>query len=259
MSTSNQNLETNVGRQEDDEAEIDLGRLFRAIGKNIWAVICATLLFALVFLLVTVLVIHPTYRSGFTAFVNNRNSKTDDTSALTSGDTSAAQSLAYTDAAIISSRSVIMDAAKLAGLDYEYEDLKDCVSTEVESQTQLVNVYVTMEDAQEAYNLASAIERTAPSYIADIVAGSSMKTVTEPNFPDSPYSPSKTKNTAIGALLGALLAVIIIVVRELTDTRIRSQEDLEDMFGISVIGSIPDFSDAEESKGYGYYGSGSKK
>lgn len=257
----NESVEKTV--QDNEEVEIDLGRIFRALWKNFLFIILATVLCGLIALLVSVFVIHPTYRTGFTAYVNN-HSQTDSTSSLTSGDTTAAQSLTYTYASIMSSRSVVMDAAKTAGLDssYTYDSLKECISTEVETDTQLVNLYVTMESADDAYNLAQAIEETAPDYITDIVDGTSMKIVSEAVYPDKKYSPSYSKNTIIGCVLGALLMIIIITVRELTDNRVKSSDQLEEMFGISVIGEIPDFKMASEGKyGYVYYGSkkGSKK
>lgn len=254
--------EHNTVRKEADneEVEIDLGRLMAAIGKHIGVVIVLALVCAIVTAAVNFFVIEPTYRSSFTAYVNN-HSREGDATTLTSGDTSAAQSLAYTYAAIMSSRSVLVDAAKDAGLDYEYDDLKDFVTTEVQNDTQLVNVYVTMKDPKESYAMAKAIEEVAPDYVSDIVDGSSMKIVTEAQLPDEHYTPHRGRNTAIGAILGALVAIIIVVVMELSDTRVKSEDQLEEQFGISIVGTIPDFAEAADgdAHGYGYYGHSSKK
>ena len=54
-------------------------------------------------------------------------------------------------------------------------------------------------------------------------------------------SPNILKNTAVGFLLGLLLAAAFVVIRELTDKRVRSESDLEEQFGIPVIGTIPDY------------------
>ena len=240
--------------EQNDTVEIDLGQLFRAIWKNIWFVLLCMVLLGGLTLCVNVFVIHPTYRVNFTAYVNNHSSS-DQTSSLNSADTSASQSLAYTYAAIMSSRSVLVDAAKQAKISYEdVDELSACVSTEVQDSTQLVDVHVTMQDPDEAYAFAKAIADIAPDYISEIVEGSSMKVVVQPEEATKPYSPHISRNTAIGIILGALIAMVIIVIRELTDTRVKNEDSLEEEFGISVIGTIPDFESAGSSKEYGYYG-----
>ena len=58
------------------------------------------------------------------------------------------------------------------------------------------------------------------------------------------------------------LAVVIVVIRHLSDDRIKSVEELEAKFGFSVIGTIPNFDEAANNKGkknYGYYYAASNK
>lgn len=250
MSTSYQKTVKNQ-----DEVEIDIGRLLGAVWHNFVFVIFGTLAGGLIALVITAFLIHPTYRSSFSSYINNHSS-TDVASTLTNGDTTAAQSLAYTYAKIISSQSVLEEAAQKAGLDYSYEGgLKEFVQTSVEDNTQLVNVDVTMGDAEEAYQLAKAIEEVAPSYVSNVVEGSSMKIVAEAQMPTHRYGPRIKRNVAIGGVLGFLLMVLIYVIRELMDKRVKSTEDLEEMFDIPVIGTIPNILSAgsSRSKYYGRY------
>ena len=240
-------------KNREEVEEIDLGRLFGAVWHNFVFVVFGTLVGGLIALVITAFFIHPTYRSSFSSYVNN-HSASDTASTLTSGDTSAAQSLAYTYANIISSQSVLEEAEQKAGLSYPYEGgLDGFVQTSVESNTQIVNVNVTMEDAEEAYRLAKSIEEVAPSYVANVVEGSSMKIVTEAQMPTHRYGPNMKRNVAVGAALGFLLMILNFAVRELIDKRIKSAEDLEEIFGVPVIGTIPNMQSAGGKK-YKYYG-----
>ncbi|MGN0363511.1 MAG: YveK family protein [Bilifractor sp.] len=231
---------------DDDGVTIDLADVFKAIGANIGQILIVALVFAIVACAITIFVIKPTYRSYFTAFVNNRTTASEDTQSLQSGDVSAAQSLTYTYAAIMKSRPVIEDALKKASLDseYEYKDISDNITTEIEQNTQLVTVYVVTGSAEDSYNLAKAIAEIAPDYIASVVEGSSMKVVTNPVMPTQPYSPSVKKNVAIGFLVGMLLMMVITVVRSLGDTRIKDAQQLEGDFDIPIIGTIPNYEQA---------------
>lgn len=234
------------GQPDDNVVQIDLGDVFRTIWANFGKILLVALAFAIVTLAVTMFVIKPTYRSSFTAFVNNRTSSSENTQTLQSGDISAAQNLTYTYASIMKSRPVIEDALKKAGLDskYEYKDIADEVTTDIEQNTQLVSVYVLTGSAEESYNLAKAIAEIAPDYIASIVEGSSMKVVTSPVMATQQYSPSVTKNVAIGFIIGMLLMMIIVVVRDLMDTRVKDAAELEARFGLSIIGTIPNYEQA---------------
>ena len=241
--------------------EIDLAEIAGAIWKKKGFVILFAFLGACLALFITVAAIRPTYRSSLTAYINNHSTNTENNiDSLNSADTAASQSLAQTYAVIMASRPVVEDALKQADLSYSYEAVSDCISTSIQTNTQLVTLNVTMQNAQEAKALADAIADIAPDYISDIVEGSSMKIVSSPVLATSRYSPSYSKNTVVGALIGLLLAIAIVVIRDLTDDRIRSAEELERKFGIPIIGTIPDFSEASRNKDkYGYYYGGRKK
>ncbi len=57
--------------------------------------------------------------------------------------------------------------------------------------------------------------------------------------PDSPSSPQTQRNVALGILLGIFLGVGLALLREQLDRRVRDIEDVEDVFGMPVLGTIP--------------------
>lgn len=260
MNTSTTGSEDRSLQSSDRVKEIDLLDIGRAIWSKFWFVILLTLIGAALAFGITNFLIHPTYRSSFTAYVNNHASGSENNvSSLNSGDTAASQTLAQTYASILKSRPVVEDAMDRISMDVNYDDIADDITTEVDTDSQLVTLDVTLENATDARNLARSIARVAPKYVASIVEGSSMKIVSSPILPDRPYAPSIPKNTAVGAIIGCLLAMIIIIIRHLTDDRIKSVEELEAKFGFSVIGTIPNFDEAANNKGKkGYYYAASK-
>ena len=236
-----------------DEIEIDLLELLRAIWSNIGLVIISALLLGIIALAVTIFFIKPTYRANLTAFVNNRTSE-QTMETIGSGDVTAARSLTYTYAAIIKSRPVIEDSLSRASLQsrYSYDSIKNSITTSIEDNTQLDNVYVTLKSPEDAYMVAKAISEVAPAYVSNIVEGSSMKIVTNPVLPTTQYSPNPRKNMMIGILLGIVLMAAYIVIRELLDNRVKSEQELEEKFGLPIVGSIPNFKAASSGKNYGY-------
>ena len=80
--------------------------------------------------------------------------------------------------------------------------------------------------------------------------------------PSKKDSPSITKYTIIGALLGFIISAGVIIVMELMDNLIKDEEYLLQTYKLPVLAAVPDL-DAETSSsngGYGYgYGSKNKK
>ena len=61
-------------------------------------------------------------------------------------------------------------------------------------------------------------------------------------------------------MLGALLMAAYEIIRALMDNRVKSVKELEERFGISVMGTIPNFHSADAASGYGgYYAKAAKR
>lgn len=230
------------GRLLTQNGEIDLAVLLKIFWRKLWLILLVAVFCATTAGVITRVFIAPTYESGFTAFVNNK-AETGTQTSVTNADTSAAESLANTYAEILRSRPMLESAAKRAEIEKNYMELSSMVSTQIQSNTQLVDVKVTAGSPDEAYTLAKSISEIAPGYLSDIVEGSSMKVVSKPVKNTQKVGPSLSRNGMLGAFLGALAVMIGLVIVEITDTHIKSQDELEETYGYSVVGVIPSLDD----------------
>ena len=229
--------------------------MLKAIWKNFWIVVLVTLLSGVLTFVGTKLLVKPTYRTNFTAYVNNK--KEVDLASLTSSDVAASQALVTSYSQIITSRSVLTSAAKSLGLDYGYGKLKSMVSTEVSKKSEIITVYVVSQDPEEAFRLASAVERKALEYTEKIVEGSSMKIIDDPVYSNSVFRPNYLKRSLVGALVGLFLTVLIICIRQITNDTIRDENEFSQRYAIPIVGVIPDMLNVDKNKGgyyYYYYG-----
>lgn len=231
------------------KAEFNIFLLIKAIWKRVWLIVLVGLSVALIAFLLTKLLIAPTYRSGFTAYVNNQQTQTTK-DYLTASDVNASKDLVRTYNSIIRSSAVLSSAAKSSDLNYSYSQLRNMVTTEIQGETEIIKVYVVSKDPQVSYDLALAISKNAPGILADIVEGSSMKIIDSPELIKSQYGPNYFKYAVLGFILGALAVLIKCIVDFIRDDRIKSEQDLEERFSIPILGIIPDL---EVTTGTGYY------
>lgn len=241
----------------EDVMEIDLMRLFGAVWKRVWIVAIASVLAAVMTLLVTVFCITPQYQASAMFYVNNSNISLGDASlSISSGDISASKSLVSTYIVILNTRETLNDVIDYAGVSRSYSQVKEMISAESVNSTEIFRVTVTAPDPQEAEKIANAVAYILPKRISTIVEGTSAQIVSSAVVPSRASSPSYTKNTILGFLLGFVLSVGVIALRELFDTTIRTEEDITQTCGYPILAEVPDM--AAPGKGGSYYSGGKK-
>ena len=71
-------------------------------------------------------------------------------------------------------------------------------------------------------------------------------------MPTSRCSPSYSRSAMLGAVVGAVLAVLYVTLRSLLDVRIKEEEDLTALFDLPVLGQIPSFTQTANGKKRAY-------
>ena len=234
------------------EVQIEIIPILKAILSKWWlilliGVICGATVFGL-----TKAFVKPTYRSGFSAYINNQQGQNGKDS-LTSGDLNAAQQLTRTYSYMIKSSSVLTAATQSLGVDIPYSKLKHMVDTEIQTDTEIIYVYVVDEDPQFAYDLATEISKIAPVYMAEFVEGSSMKIIDQPVLSTKRFKPSYLSFAVLGFFAGALLVAVVIIIQYFKDDTIKDEVELEERFMYPVLGIIPDTDTAGSGNKYYYY------
>ncbi len=234
---------------------IDLVRLVKALWKRALIIILAIILGALLALTYTLFFITPMYEATARMYVNNSTLSVGSVS-ISASDLSASQSLVETYLVIMTSRITLNEVIEESGVNYTYEQLKKMVSASAVNSTEIFEVTVKSSDPAEAELLANTITEVLPDMIASIIDGSSARIVDSAVIPSTPVSPSFTKNTLIGAVLGLVISCVVIIVLELMTDRVDSEDDLRQITSLPVLAVIPDLV-VSKSGGYGYgYGYG---
>lgn len=237
-------------------SEIDLKQLILVLLHKAWLIVLCALLMGAAAYAYTANFITPLYRASVSIYVNNANPQLGSNSTYISGtDLATAQRLVNTYVNIIRSNTVLEKVAEQSGLDITAEQIRNMMTAESVEDTEIFEIHISSADPVLAAQVANAIAEVAPDEISNFLEGSSTKIIDYAQVPQYRYTPSFRQNTLLGCCAGGLLAAVYVVLRTILDVRIKSEEDLERLFDLPVLGAIPDFSTENRSGGrYGQYG-----
>lgn len=245
-----------VKERDNEEVEIDLLALARALWRRAWAVILAMLIGGAAMFSYASFLITPLYQAKALMYVNSSSLSVGNTKlSISQAELSAAQSLVDTYIVILNSRTTLNDVIKEAEVPYTYEQLSSMISAQAVNATEVFEVVVTDANPQEAEKIANVIADILPNKIAAIVEGSSARIVDYAVVPSQKSSPNITKLTAMGLLAGFVLSAAVIIVLELMDETIHDEDYLAQNFDLPVLAAIPDMLNGGKDKGYYKYGS----
>ena len=181
--------------------------------------------------------IQPTYTSTTRIYVVNQAT---DNKNLSAQDLQAGAFLVKDYKEIITSNDVLSEVIKDEKLNMTEAELAKMISVDIPTDTRLISISVKAKTGQDAQVLANKVREVASKKIKNVTKVEDVTTLGEAKLPESPSSPNIKLNVLLGAVLGAFLAVVGVLVREILDDRVRRPEDVEDVLGMTLLGIIPD-------------------
>lgn len=236
-------------KEKRDIIDIDIKRLLLIIWQRLWLIVLIGLVLGSLALSYAWFFVTPTYESSTKIYVNNQMK---DTNGFSSSQISAAQELAYTYMVILESRSVLDEVAEKTQLGYSYGQLQSMVKASTVNSTEVFEVVVKCTDYKHAAIIANAIADVLPDKIAAVVEGSSVRVVDYAVENPNQVSPNYTNYAMIGFLTGAVLCTLILVLLDILDTTINSEEYLARVYyEVPLLAVIPSVN--ENKKKYSKY------
>lgn len=113
------------------------------------------------------------------------------------------------------------------------------VSVNSSTTTRVIEISVESGDPQAAATVANKMSEVLSSVAQEVMGVESVNVVDRAKAPEAPSGPNRVMYTAVAFLAGLFLAVAIVVVMDMVNTRVRTPEEAEELLGIPVIGRIP--------------------
>lgn len=234
--------------------DISLKRLADILLRRIGFIVAFTLLAGIFSFVYSEIMIAPEYESSVTIYVNNESENT--MQKTLGSDIQASQMLVDTYIVIIKSDTVLNEVSrKLAenGLyGYNAEGLRSGINANAVDSTEIFEVKVKSNDPKSSYIIANVLADVAPDIIKDFVEASSVKII-DYALIGKKVSPNVQRNMVLGLLIGLFLSCLFVVMREIFDTRIKTEDELEQWFKLPILGVVPDIAGSQGRRSSGYY------
>ena len=217
--------------------EIDVFQLFRTLWKRKLAILLVAIITSSVAFAYSTFVIKPEFTSTTRIYVVNRNQG--EKSGLTNQDLQAGSYLVKDYREIILSQDVLEKVVSDLKLDLTPKGLANKIKVTVPVDTRIVSISVNDRVPEEASRIANSLREVAAQKIISITRVSDVTTLEEARPAISPSSPNIRRNTVIGAGLGAGLVIVVVLLIELFDDRVKRPEDIEDALQMPLLGVVP--------------------
>lgn len=223
--------------KEQDKFEIDVFQLVKVLWKRKFLIVLAALVAGLAAFAYSSFVIKPQYTSTTRIYVVNRNQA--DKPGLTNQDLQAGAYLVKDYREIILSQDVLEKVVADQKLTMDAKTLGRKISVAVPAETRIVSISVRDGNPEEASRIANALREVAAQKIISVTRVSDVTTLEEARPATSPSSPNIRRNTMMATIAGVGFIVVIVLLVELLDDRVKRPEDIEEVMHLSLLGVIP--------------------
>lgn len=244
ISGGKEDVRSSFADRTEEETEIDLIDLAWALLDKIHYIVLCFLIGAVIMNAYSYFLVRPTYKSTAKMYVvsASKNSVVD-LDALNIG-----TSLTADYEQLMLSYPVLEQVINKLNLDMDSDTLAKMITLENPTDTRILNINVVSTDPKNARDIANTLMDVSVDYLPKTMSTNAPNVAQKAKLADHKAGPSYTKYTMIGALAGAFLYCMYLVVKYLMDDTIHTADDMEKYFDIVPLAVIPDVSELAPEK-----------
>ena len=244
ISGGKEDVRSSFADRTEQEAEIDLIDLAWALLDKIHYIVLCFLIGAVIMNAYSYFLVRTTYKSTAKMYVvsASKNSVVD-LDALNIG-----TSLTADYEQLMLSYPVLEQVINKLNLDMDSDTLAKMITLENPTDTRILNINVVSTDPKSARDIANTLMDVSVDYLPKTMSTNAPNVAQKAKLADHKDGPSYTKYTMIGALAGAFLYCMYLVVKYLMDDTIHTADDMEKYFDIVPLAVIPDVEELASEK-----------
>jgi capsular polysaccharide biosynthesis protein len=231
-------------REDPMEETISLKELLETIRKRLLLIVLITITAVLVSGLVSYFFLTPIYQASTQILVNQTKS---DQSVYSPSDVQTNLQLINTYNVIIKSPAILDKVAADLNVGLTSQQLNGEIAVASQTNSQVINLSVQDRDPNRAAQIANKTADVFKSEISNIMKVDNVSILAKATAADhqSPIKPKPSLNMAIALVVGLMAGVGIALLIEYFDNTVKTEQDIERLLELPVLGVIADMSDAK--------------
>ena len=176
------------------------------------------------------------YTASTSMYVLAKQTSANSDNAANYSNLNASQMLANDVSTLLKSDRIAADTVKSLHLD----SLKG-YSTKVTSETtsRVITLSVTGSDPDTSAAIANEMASNVSKVAQQVMDVQSVNVIDQAVSPSSPSGPNRSMYIAVALLAGLFIAIAIVVVSDMLNTKVRNADEVEELLGLPVIGRMP--------------------
>ncbi|TDM43730.1 capsule biosynthesis protein CapA [Macrococcoides canis] len=218
------------------EEVIDISKVLNLLKRNWKFIVGLSLLGALIAAAISFFLIKPTYSASTQILVNSK----DDSSQYELQANQTDLQLINTYNEIIKSPVILDKVAKNLKIK---NDLASKITVSNSTQSKVITITANAKNYKDAASIVNETAKVFSQQIGKIMKTDNVTVLTkaDKNKNATPVKPKPLINTLIGLILGLTFALIIILLNNILDKRVKTEEEVQEILNLPVIGMIPHF------------------
>lgn len=230
-------MNLNSWQEEDknEDVEIDLVEIWQVIKKQFGLLVVIVILCAILAGVISKFFIAPKYTSSSTIFLTPSISESgvvDYTSQNSN------EKLVNNVMALLVQDNILSEVAKQTGME-SVEDLRNQIKVSNDTNTTLVKVEATTLDPKLSKNIVNSTVNVFIDTMQENLNLKNIEIVDKAKLSYEPSGPNVKKNILMGAAAGFVMDALIVVLKVLTNTKLKSKEEAEKYLKLPVFCELP--------------------
>ncbi|HDJ2046933.1 TPA: capsule biosynthesis protein CapA [Staphylococcus aureus] len=217
--------------------KFDLVKLLNILKKNIKLLLILPAICLVVSAALNFFVMPDKYTASTQILVNMKKSSSD--LAFQNVQSSLQSVNTYTE--IIKSPRILDKVSREFDGQYSTAELNSFLKVTNQTNSQIITVSVTTGNKSESDKIVNRISKVFAHDMPKIMSVDNVTILSSAHDNAVKVSPIVSVNLVISIIVGIVLAILIIFLKELLDKRIKTEEDVESQLGLPILGSIQKF------------------
>ena len=231
---------------------ITLKDLWNLFTQRFFVIVLAAVIAAAGVFAVDMVAYEPLYASTATMYILRQGGGENTSSGEAANELSLALRLVYDCDYFLKSRTVLNTVIEDLQLDLTYDDLYAMISTSNPTNTRILEITATADSPELAKAIVDRICDIGPDRIENAMGFSQVNLYEYGTMNLDPINAPSVLLYGVLGLAAALVTYAVFLLMFILDDRMRTDEDIENILGLSVLAEIPHTGSAGK-KAYGYY------